>query len=71
MIDMGLTEQSLFLIQQLVQGSTHLQELDVSHNSLGSRPIKNLIEVVSENKVLKSLNLSWNKLLDSSETEED
>ena len=71
MIDMGLTEQNLFMIQQLVQGSAHLQELDVSHNSLGSRPIKNLIEALSENRFLKSLNLSWNKLLDRSETEEE
>ena len=68
---MGLNEQSLFLIQQLVQGSAHLQELDISYNSLGSRPIKNLLEVISENKVLKNLNLSWNKLLDRTETEEE
>ena len=61
---MGLNEQSLFLIQQLVQGSTQLQELDISHNSLGSRATQNLLEVISENRILKILNLSWNKLLE-------
>ena len=52
------------LIAKLVDESAYLEDLDISWNDLIPMHFTPLLEVLSRNKMLKSLNLSWNMIID-------
>lgn len=47
--------------------SCWLEDLDLSWNDLIPRHFTPLLEVISRNRQLKSLNLSWNALIDKAD----
>lgn len=55
-------------IGHIVAKSKKLQELDISWNVLKPQSYNILIASLASNKYLLSLNLSWNRIVDSTET---
>ena len=64
LVNMQLTEESMVLLAKYVDKSFSLQHLDVAWNELSTKNFRPLIEAISSNKLLKSLNLSNNTLVD-------
>jgi len=54
MLDIGL----------LLEESLYLVDLDLSWNLVKPKSYVNLIKALESNRVLKNLNLSWNRLVD-------
>ena len=52
------------LVAKYLDSSEWLEDLDVSWNDLMPLHFNSLLEVVSRNRHLKSLNLSWNMMID-------
>ena len=52
----------------IVAESNVIRELDISWNVLKPQSYNTLIESLGSNKTLVSLNLSWNRIVDSKET---
>jgi hypothetical protein len=51
----------------LVAESHHLSDFDISWNLVKTKSYINLILALGENRVLKSLNLSWNPIVEEGE----
>ena len=52
----------------LVSESKYLIDFDISWNLVKTKSYINLITALEDNRVLKSLNLSWNNLVEEEET---
>ena len=50
---------------QLIRGSRHLKELDISWNGMRCHQMYELLDVIVENRTLSDLNLAYNNLHDS------
>ena len=51
-------------LAELVSDSNSLRELDISWNMLKPSSYTNLLKSLGENRLLLSLNLSWNALVE-------
>jgi Ran GTPase-activating protein (RanGAP) involved in mRNA processing and transport len=49
-----------------VEKTKHLFHLDISWNSLSGKQTQDLCGIIKENRTLKSLNLSWNSIVNPS-----
>lgn len=50
-------------IASLVKNSHSLQELDLSGNDFQPKHFAPLLKAIAYNKVLRTINLSWNKII--------
>ena len=64
LVNANLSSRNCDELCQLIQRSRQLIKLDISWNGLKRRDTRSLIEVISENKTLQWLNLSFNELED-------
>ena len=54
-------------LAKLVRNSESLTELDISGNDAQPRDFVSLLKALAFNKYIYNLNLSWNKILDSTD----
>ena len=67
LVRMQLKSSLIEPISSFLSQSIHLEDLDLSWNSLNPTDFIPLYNVLSENKTLRSLNLSFNTLIDKTE----
>ena len=66
-VQLNLTSRAMKLVTQFLDESLYLEDLDVSWNDLVPLSFTPMLEVLSRNKSLKSLNLSWNTIIDKAD----
>ena len=70
-MDVGLSTYNTNELCKTLQQMKYLVSLDVSWNHLLPNQIQNLMEVLSKNRKLRDVNLSWNNISDSFAKQED
>ena len=60
----NLSDTTMLDIGLLLEESLYLVDLDLSWNLVKPKSYVNLIKALESNRVLKNLNLSWNRLVD-------
>lgn len=66
-----INDFTLPALEDLIQNSRHLSNLDISWCSLLPKQMKKLLVVISANRKLQYINLAWNNLCDSKHTEKE
>ena len=60
---MFLNDQSVAMLNDLIQDHKRLVVLDISWNSLLPKQMKKIVDKIGENRRLESINLAWNQIL--------
>ena len=68
LVNAKVSQTSMQDIGVIVAESVSLRELDISWNILKPECYNALMSSIGENKSLLTLNLSWNRIVDSTET---
>ena len=67
LVKMSLKHKALQLCSEYLKNSHHLEDLDLSWNNLIPNDFTVMLEILGENKTLRSLNLSCNMLIDKND----
>ena len=68
LVNAKVSQTSMQDIGVIVAESVSLRELDISWNILKPESYNTLIQSIGENRTLLTLNLSWNRIVESTET---
>lgn len=71
LVNASITESNIKTLENLLKTQRYLIEIDISWNSLVPHFAKSLLQVLSENKRLHFINLSWNNITNSEASEAD
>lgn len=64
LVQLHIDQLAIHTVARFVEESNFLEDLDLSWNDLIPSNFVPLLDVLSRNKMLKSLNLSWNMIID-------
>ena len=62
LVNVNLKDEAFAILTEYVRESTTLTEIDISWSNVGYISMSYFLEVLSENKKLQFVNLSWNQL---------
>lgn len=69
LVNANIKDESMLELGTLVAQSDFLTDFDISWNLVKPKSYINLIQALQDNRVLKNLNLSWNRLVDEQVTQ--
>lgn len=64
LVQLHISSLGIEQVARYVDESVCLEDLDISWNDLIPQHFTPFLEVISRNRMLKSLNLSWNSIID-------
>ena len=67
LVQLHLGQVAIEIVTRFVKMSDFLEDLDISWNDLIPIHFPPLLDVISKNRRLKSLNLSWNTMIDKAD----